>query len=462
MTQHKAPGSNNESIKTWMIWLFAAPNFALAIMHIPVGLVLPAYYATHTQISLAAIGTVLLVGRLFDAALDPLLGFLSDRTHSRLGRRKPWILAGLPVACIAVVFLFTPPADASASYFLTWSISLFIGWTLIEIPYMAWGVELSRNYNERSRIMTIRNAFGYAGGLLFMASPILLSPWTGSTRIGAETLAVAGWGVAIALPVLMVCIVKWVSPGPPVAVHRTTAKSLLAALRVNKPLRFYGSVLLTTELAGGAWGATVLLFADSIGLGGQFSLLLLTAWGTRVCVAPLCIKLLHRFGKHRVWAMGLLLAGLITPLALFIKAGPYALPLMLVYACVLGLVETARLVAPITVYGDVIDYDTLKTGADQAGSYYAVYQILLKAGGAVGAGIAFWILSLLDYHVKGSNSESQMLGLYLAFAIIPALTYLIAAFFVRKFPIDARRHGIIQRRIESRAARAARIVEIQT
>lgn len=456
MSKEATAGFVGDRIKLWRLWLFASPNFALAIMHIPVGLVLPAYYATHTQISLAAIGTVLLVGRLFDAMIDPVLGFVSDRTSTRFGRRKPWILAGLPVACIAVVFLFTPPPDASASYFLTWSISLFIGWTLIEIPYMAWGVELSRNYQERSRIMTVRHTFGYAGGLLFMASPILLSPWTGSSRIGAEALAIAGWSVAIALPLLMIVTMYAVSPGPELAVQETSARSLWAALRLNKPLRFYGAIFLATETAGGAWGATVLLFADSIGLGASFSLLLLTAWGTRVCVAPYCLRLIHRYGKHRVWAVGLALAGLITPLALFVKAGSWALPAMLLYACVLGAVETARLVAPIAVYGDVIDYDTLRTGADQAGSYYAVYQIMIKSGGAVGAGIAFWILSLLDYHVKGGNADAQMLGLYLAFAIVPSATYLAASFFVRKFPIDARRHGIIQRRIESRAARAVR------
>lgn len=454
MTRTNPAASNAVSLKLSTLWLFAAPNFALAIMHIPVGLVLPAFYAKHTQISLAAIGTVLLVGRLFDALIDPVLGFVSDRTRSRFGRRKPWIVGGLPVACIAVVFLFTPPADASASYFLTWSISLFIGWTLIEIPYQAWAAELSRSYSERSRIMTIRVTFGYAGGLLFMASPILLAPWTGSSKIGAEALAIAGWGVALALPILMLLVVYRVSPGPEVAVHETTVKGLLAALRRNKPLRFYAAVFMITEAAGGAWGATAMLFIDSIGLGSQFSLLLLTAWGTRVCVSPVCLKLIHRFGKHRVWGVGLLLAGVITPLALLVPQGSFALPLMLGYAVILGAVETARLVTPPTVYGDVIDYDTLKTGADQAGSYFAVYQVMIKSSGAIGAGVAFWILSLLDYQVKGGNSGTQMFGLYLAFAIVPSLVYLAAGFFVRHFPIDARRHGIILRRIESRAARA--------
>ncbi len=458
MTQHKAPGSTSENLKTWMIWLFAAPNLALAVMHIPVGLVLPAYYATHTQISLAAIGTVLLVGRLFDAAIDPMIGFLSDKSHTRLGRRKPWMIAGLPLACVAVVFLFTPPADAGAAYFLTWSMLLFIGWTLIEIPYSAWAAELSRDYHERSRISMIRGTFGYFGGLLFMASPILLSPWTGSSQIGAEALAIAGWAVAMTLPFLMFAIVVGVPNGAEVAVRETTVKSLWTAVRVNKPFRFFASAYLAQGLASGAWAATVLLFVNSIHLASHFPLILLTAWGTRVCVTPLWLKLIYRFGKHRVWSFGLLCSGLITPLALFITPGAWALPATLIYAVVLGFVETASLAAPGTVFGDVIDYDTLKTGADQAGTYVAIRALLDKSGGAIGGGAAFWILSLLDYHVKGANSDSQMWGLYLSFAIVPSLTYLAVSFFIRKFPIDARRHGVIQRRIESRALRAARAI----
>ena len=84
------------------LMFFGAPNLVLAILHIPVFMVLPAFYAMNTQISLTAIGTVLLIGRLFDAAIDPPIGFLSDRTQSRLGRRKPWLLAGLPLACLGV------------------------------------------------------------------------------------------------------------------------------------------------------------------------------------------------------------------------------------------------------------------------------------------------------------------------------------------------------------------------
>jgi glycoside/pentoside/hexuronide:cation symporter, GPH family len=442
-----------DRLRLGIIALFAAPNVALAIMHLPVLLVLPAYYAKHTQISLAAIGTVLLIGRLYDAVTDPLIGLLSDRTETRIGGRKPWILAGIPIACIAVVQLFTPPSTAGTGYFLLWSVLLFSAWTMIDIPYAAWAVELSRDYDERSRIMTVRGTMGFVGGFLFMASPILLSPWTGSTTIGAEVLTFSAWAIALSLPVLMGLAIWRVPTGVNLAVTKASIRSIGNALRVNKPLRLYAAVMLGQGAAAGAWGATVLLFTDSLGLGAKFALLLLVAWGIRILVAPLWLKLLYRFGKHRVWAAGIVASAVVTPLALLVPPGDSALPLLLAYAFTLGFIETAWMVAPSSVLGDITDYDTLKTGADQAGIYFAFNGLLLKSAAAIGGGVAFWVLSLVDYDVKGVNTGMQLFGLHLSFAILPAMIYLICGLAIWRFPIDARRHGIIRRRIEARVRR---------
>jgi len=201
-------GKEHTPISRKTLGAFAAPNFALANMFMPVGYIIPALYAKHTTLSLASIGTILLLGRLFDAVTDPLVGFYSDRTKSRLGKRKPWLIAGTPLAMVAVIFLFSPPATAGSGYFLLWSVLLFTSWTLIDIPYAAWGVELSHDYYERSRITTWRNISGYIGSILFMASPLLLMPWTGNTEIGPEVMRIAAWAVALSLPVLMAIAIR--------------------------------------------------------------------------------------------------------------------------------------------------------------------------------------------------------------------------------------------------------------
>jgi len=129
--------------------------------------------------------------------------------------------------------------------------------------------------------------------------------------------------------------------------------------------------------------------------------------------------------------------------------------LMLIFALVLGFVETAMMVAPAAVFGDIIDYDTLKTGSNKASSYYAVSGLILKSISGIGSAVGFFLLSAFDFNVQGGNTPDQNIGLFWAFAFVPAIMYAISGLIIRKFPIDERRQNIIQRRIETRAKRSA-------
>ena len=101
--------------------------------------------------------------RLWDAVNDPLFGLLSDRIRTRWGRRRVWMAASVPVLMLAVYKLFMPdPADVNAGYLLGWLVALWVGWTMLFIPYYAWAAELSPDYNERTRITGWRSWIGMA------------------------------------------------------------------------------------------------------------------------------------------------------------------------------------------------------------------------------------------------------------------------------------------------------------
>ena len=126
----------------------------MAMPTIPAFTFLPAVYGA--SIGLAATGLALLVARAFDVITDPLIGAFSDRTTLRWGRRKPWILAGAIVSGYAILQLSQPPQQPTAAYLMLWSILLFVGWTLVQVPYTAWGAEMHGDYNERVRITSAR------------------------------------------------------------------------------------------------------------------------------------------------------------------------------------------------------------------------------------------------------------------------------------------------------------------
>lgn len=94
-------------------------------------------------VALGDVALIVLVARLLDVAIDPAVGFLSDRTRARLGRRKTWVIAGTPVYMLAVWRLFVPPSEVDATYFATWMVLFWLGFSMINIPYYAWGAELS-------------------------------------------------------------------------------------------------------------------------------------------------------------------------------------------------------------------------------------------------------------------------------------------------------------------------------
>ena len=441
-------------IKRGMLAAYAAPNFALAIMHMPVAYVIPALYAKHTTVSLAAIGAILLAGRLFDAVTDPLIGFCSDRFNTRFGRRRPWMIAGVPFAAVSVIFLFSPPSDAGVLYFLLASMGLFAAWTIIEIPYAAWGAELSRDYNERSRIMTWRMVFGQMGLLLFLTSPILLQPITGTTELGPEVMNIAAYVAAIGLPVLTLLMVFRVPEPAADANEKLDLRALGSALLTNRPLHIFLLATLLSGIGVGAWVATAILFiSDHLGIADKFVYLLIVAWSVRIAVAPLWLRIMYRFGKHKTWAFAQGMAAFIVPLSLLVSPGESAFFIMLGYSVLLGVFETVGTVAPYAILGDIADYDAAKTGANKTSSFYALLGLVQKAVGGLGGGIAFFTLSLFSYNVDGGNSGAEKIGLFVAFAFIPTVLYLICAMVIYRFPLNARRQETIRKQLERRARR---------
>ena len=121
---------------------YTAPSFAVALPTIPVYMYLPTLYGIHLELGLTITGLVLLMARLVDTLSDPIVGILSDKFGYKNNHRKPWIAIGAVIAGIGLYRILNPIDNAGAFYLLTWSIILYIGWTMIAVPYLAWGAVL--------------------------------------------------------------------------------------------------------------------------------------------------------------------------------------------------------------------------------------------------------------------------------------------------------------------------------
>ena len=153
-------------LRPGLLAAYAAPALPLAAMYFPVYVFLAEFYAGTHGLALAAIGTVFIVVRVFDAVSDPMAGILSDRITTRWGRRRPWLVAGTPLVMLAAWMLFVPPKDATLGSFTLWLFLLTLGWTVMLTPYFAWGAELTGDYAERSTVSIWRETAGLIGTIL--------------------------------------------------------------------------------------------------------------------------------------------------------------------------------------------------------------------------------------------------------------------------------------------------------
>jgi len=122
---------------------FVSPGIPLSALGLPLLVYLPPFYAEEMGLGLSLVGTIFMITRFWDVFTDPILGILSDRVTTPLGRRRHWIILSVPILMICVYKVFIPEAQITGNHLLSWMLLLYVGWTLLSISHMSWGAELS-------------------------------------------------------------------------------------------------------------------------------------------------------------------------------------------------------------------------------------------------------------------------------------------------------------------------------
>jgi len=431
---------------------YGLPALPAAVFGLPLLLYLPAFYAVDLGLGFTIVGAVVLAARLLDVAADPLIGWAGDRFDTFYGRRRPWLIASLPVVLLAAAFLFRPSAPVSAGEFLFWAFAGYLGWSLMTIPHQAWGAELSSDYVERNRIMAAREIFGLLGVVLAAAIPTLLAALDlddPQRSEAGDALHALAWLVFILLPLAGLLLVAIV-PEPARAAGTAAVAGWQAGMRLlagNVPFRRLLVSYLFNGVANGLPASLIVLYVTHVlRLEAYLGVFLIAYFAAGIAGMPLWLKLARQHGKHRSWGLAMILT--CAAFALVPLLGPGDFYGYLAVCLATGLAFGADLTLPASMQADAVDVDTAAGGSQRTGLYFALWAMATKLALALAVGIAFPLLDLLDVRVDGSNPEGTRIGLGMLYAALPIAFKVVAIVLMWNFPLDRATQEALRRQIE--------------
>lgn len=427
---------------------YGLPALPLAVMGIPMYLFLPGFYGQ--TLGLTAVGVALLVARLWDVITDPLIGSLGDRINTRWGRRRPLIAAGTPILLVSAWALFQPPEGVTLSYLLLWGLAAYLGWTMISLPYTAWGAELSTDYDQRANLTASREGFALFGTLVAIAWPAIM----GTGQADAATLSSLAWFLVIVLPPIMLLTLRTV-PERPVTPHPIGWRAGWQLLRANRPFLRLLLAYLMNGMANGLPAALFTLFVAHVLLAESWTGILLLAYFIAGIVAlPGWLWISRRIGKHRAWALSMLWTSLIFIAVPFL--GPGDTWAFLAICLLSGVGVAVDMALPAAIQADLVDLDTAAGGGQRTGLYFGIWNMATKLALALAVGIAFPLLELSGFDATNIDDRSGTFALALFYGAIPIAFKVAAVSLMWNFPHDrAEQTATRARVIDAESAQAA-------
>ena len=429
---------------------YALPSLASSVAALPLVLFVPAFYADDLGVPLAAVGVALAASRLLDVVTDPLIGIASDRLRLPGGRRKPWIVLGTPLFAVSLWQLFVPSGGASSTSLLVWSALLYLGFTMIDLPHKAWGAELSSDYDERSRITSWREGLSTGGQVALL---VALVAWSArGVSEAADQLRGIALVVVLALPLLVAAAVLTVPEGrrEGFAHERLGLAAGLRLVATNPAfLRMIGCVVLF--VSGIAVQGTLhrLVLADVMSDESRFPWMLLLENLATLAAVPVWLRISLATGKHRALAAAALWLALFSLPLVFLRHGDTAT--LIAVVAIRGSSFASILFLANSIAADVIDLDTLASGEQRSGLYFAVWGMVTKLSLALGVLLGTALPAALGYDPAAASTgpavQARLMAIY---GGVPALLMACGALFLRGFPVTRERHAAVRAELARR------------
>jgi GPH family glycoside/pentoside/hexuronide:cation symporter len=423
-------------------------------MYLLVSLYVMKYSTDVLLIAPAVMGAIFSASRLINAISDPLIGHISDRTRSRFGRRRFWMLASVLPTAALFYMIFVQPAGMSGGALTAWMTVAIIGYYIAInfcfIPHLSLGAELSNDAHQRNRLFGFRYA-GYTFGsvLALFSLQIFL---TAEQRGPAAVQSVVG-GVAIVTGLGFAALVAFASmslkeKAEYAGTVQTSFFSAFAHVWRNPHARLLLIVTFIENVGFAAITVLTLYVTEYVVERPLLSvILILTYMAPGAIFAPLWSRVARRVGKVRLWMYSMIATGLafggLFPILYF--GGSLQLPGFFVMLFIAGLAAGCGGSVGPSVQSDVIDYDELLTGERKEGTYFAAWDFVFKSAYGVMLLLTGFILQATGFVPNAAQPPAAELAMILLYSIFPLICYLIGAWIFSKFSLDEKAHAEILR-----------------
>ena len=424
---------------------YAAVALPIGAMAMPIAIYLPPFYGEGLGLSLATVGLIFTLARVWDVITDPIMGVLIDKYESRWGQYKHWVALAIPILMLAVYMIFIPNIEnVSAVYLGGWLLVLYVGYTILSIAHQSWGTQLATGYDERSRLYGWREIFVISGMGLVLAIP------AGVELMGnADTATkVASMGVfcLILFPLTVIPTLFFVPDKASMQSISIDWRDTLRVMYNNPTLWRLLTADFTSNFASSATAALYIFFATYVfELRDHASAALLLYFLAGFLAMPLWLKLAYKVGKTRAIQLALGY-GIVLQSALFVLAEPGNVAMFWGYTFLYGVAYGAAPTLLRSMMADLTDVDELQTGHKRAGIYFALLTTVNKLGGAVAVGLALTTADLVfGFAPASDNSASAIDGLRLIYCVVPVIGLALTYLPLLRYPLTKAKHAEIRK-----------------
>ena len=418
------------------------------------GAYLMIFYTDVFGLPAAVVGTMFLITRIWDSAFDPIVGVVADRTHSRWGKFRPYLLwLAVPFGIIGILTFVTPdwsPTGKLIYAYVTYSLMMMI-YSAINVPYASLLGVMSPNPKERNTLSTYRMAFAYIGSfialLLFMP---LVNFFSGNSKELADQQT--GWTMAVVV-IAILCIVlffgcfAWTKERvKPIKETQNPLKEDLKDLFKNKPwwilLGAGVAALVFNSIRDGATVyyfkyfvveedyATVSFFGMSFVLSGLY---LALGQAANIIGVIAAAPVSNRIGKRNTYMWAMIIATVLS--VIFYWFDKDDLIWMFVFQALISVCAGSIFPLLWSMYADCADYSELKTGNRATGLIFSSSSMSQKFGWAIGTAVTGWLLGFFGFQANAVQSEEAISGIKMFLSLLPDIGTILSVVFISMYPL---------------------------